>query len=414
MSEIAVSIICLTYNQEKYIRDALDGFLKQQTDFAYEILIHDDVSTDGTVAILKEYQEKYPDRIRLILEEENQYSKGIDITKDIVLPYAKGRYTAICEGDDYWIYEKKLQKQYELMEANPNVSLCYHNALVYNEELDKLTLNIQNHPSGYISDKDVIYASKGWYPTSSIFCRTKELREQPNFKAATGDVALRTYMACRGKLYFMNKAWSIYRDFAGGSWNEKYRNSKRIAAQYIVDTVKYFTEFERYSKRRFTEHIHFAYMAAVRRFFRIYYAKGYTVSQFENGLQELKEESQHEVDHIIDQFHDEYIIRSTDYYEDTVKYKIAPWNTNSRKLYLYGAGAEAVKAIIVLVEYGIRIDGCIVSKKRENEYTLLNYPIYSRKEINFQGEVYVWPCLIDGRNDVLNILREEKSCCIIM
>lgn len=79
MDEIAVSIICITYNQAEYIRDALEGFLIQRTSFAYEILVHDDVSTDGTIDILKEYQKKYPDKIRLLLEEENQYSKGVDI-----------------------------------------------------------------------------------------------------------------------------------------------------------------------------------------------------------------------------------------------------------------------------------------------------------------------------------------------
>lgn len=102
MDRIEVSIICLTYNQEKYIRDTLDGFLIQQTNFNYEILVHDDVSTDGTVEILKEYQQKYPDKIRLILEEENQYSKGVDITKDICFPLVRGKYIAFCEGDDYW------------------------------------------------------------------------------------------------------------------------------------------------------------------------------------------------------------------------------------------------------------------------------------------------------------------------
>lgn len=414
MLEIAVSIICVTYNHEKYIRDALAGFLKQKTNFAYEILIHDDASTDGTIEILKEYKEKYPEIIHLLLEEENQYSKGTYITKNIILPCAKGKYVAFCEGDDYWIYDKKLQKQYELMEANPHISLCYHNALVLQEETDSLKLNIQNHPSGYIKDRDVICASKGWYPTASVFCRTQYLREQPIMKSATGDVALRTYMACRGDLYFINRVWSVYRDFTGGSWNVRYRNNKRIAAQYIVDTVRYFTEFDGYSKGRFTEYFHKAYMAAVRRFFRINYAEGFTVREFEWELQELKEESKHEVDHIIDQFHEEYIIRCTDYYEYTAKYKITSLETKNRKLYLYGAGTEAVKAIIALVEYGIRIDGCMVSKKKEKECTLLNNPIYSIEEISFQEDVYVWPCLIDGREDVLRILKEEKLCRVIM
>ena len=181
MDEIAVSIICITYNQAEYIRDALEGFLIQRTSFAYEILVHDDVSTDGTIDILKEYQKKYPDKIRLLLEEENQYSKGVDILNDICIPQARGKYIACCEGDDYWIYFGKLQAQYDLMETHDEISLCYHNAVQYNEDKDKLTLSVCKHTSGYIKDPDIICPRKGWYPTASIFCRKEDMLKYPDW-----------------------------------------------------------------------------------------------------------------------------------------------------------------------------------------------------------------------------------------
>lgn len=414
MSKIAVSIICLTYNQEQYIKDALDGFLKQKTDFPFEILVHDDASTDGTAEILKDYQKRNPKMIRLILQEENKYSKGIDITKECALPYAKGKYVAICEGDDYWIYERKLQEQYELMETHPEVSACYHNALIYQDKTDMLRLNIQNHPSGYIEDKDVIYASKGWYPTASFFGRRDYMEGQPDIKAATGDLAMRTYMACRGKLYFVNRAWSVYRDFSSHSWNEAYGKDKRIAAKYIVDTVNYFREFDLYSDGRFSEHFYKAYMAAVRRFFRIYYEKGYSVEQFRHGLNELKMMSDHQVDSIIDQFHDEYIIRSCDYYEHTIKHKLQNLEQGKEELYIYGAGVEALKAMASLTDGSLSLKGLIVSRKTEAKNTLLGYPIYSIGEVRFHGKEYVWPCLIDGREDVLKILKETCGCKLII
>lgn len=76
MEKAKVSICCITYNHEKYIRKTLDGFLMQKTNFNYEIIIHDDASTDGTQDIIKEYQNKYPDIFKLIIQTDNQYSKG--------------------------------------------------------------------------------------------------------------------------------------------------------------------------------------------------------------------------------------------------------------------------------------------------------------------------------------------------
>lgn len=101
-SEIQVSIICITYNHENYIEDAIKGFLMQETSFSYEILIHDDASTDHTVQIIQKYVKQYPSLIRPIYQSENQYSKGINILSEYIYPQAKGKYIALCEGDDYW------------------------------------------------------------------------------------------------------------------------------------------------------------------------------------------------------------------------------------------------------------------------------------------------------------------------
>ena len=98
-----VSICCLTFNHEPYIRKALDSFLMQKTTFPFEIVIHDDASTDGTADIIREYQENYPDIVHSLCQEENQYSKGIsNISGVFNFPRAQGKYIAMCEGDDYW------------------------------------------------------------------------------------------------------------------------------------------------------------------------------------------------------------------------------------------------------------------------------------------------------------------------
>ena len=120
-----VSISCITYNHAPYIRQCLDGFIMQKTNFAYEILIHDDASTDSTSDIIREYENKYPDIIKPIYETENQYQKGVPIGSAVWnVPRAQGKYIALCEGDDYWTDPYKLQKQVDYMEQHPEIDLC--------------------------------------------------------------------------------------------------------------------------------------------------------------------------------------------------------------------------------------------------------------------------------------------------
>lgn len=111
-----VSICCITYNHEKYIRGTIEGFLIQKTEFPFEIVIHDDASTDNTAKILKNYAEQYPKLIFPIWQEENQYSRGVKIYPSCVWPKARGKYIALCEGDDHWIDSRKLQNQMNFIE----------------------------------------------------------------------------------------------------------------------------------------------------------------------------------------------------------------------------------------------------------------------------------------------------------
>jgi len=119
--EPLVSICCITYNHENYIRDAIEGFLMQKTSFPIEIIIHDDASTDNTAQIIKEYEDKYPDLFCNIFQNENQWSKGGgSIYARFLYPQARGKYIALCEGDDYWTDPLKLQKKVDFMEVNPD------------------------------------------------------------------------------------------------------------------------------------------------------------------------------------------------------------------------------------------------------------------------------------------------------
>ena len=126
-----VVVRCCTYNQESYIEDALKGIILQKTNFLFYAVVHDDASIDGTADIIRQYAEKYPNIIRPIYEEENQYSKHDGSLKRLMDKACKNaKYVAICEGDDYWVDPLKLQKQVDFLESNPECGMCHTNARI--------------------------------------------------------------------------------------------------------------------------------------------------------------------------------------------------------------------------------------------------------------------------------------------
>lgn len=219
--EVLVSIRCLVYNHEPYLRQCLDGFVMQKTNFAFEAIVHDDASTDKSADIIREYAAKYPDIIKPIYETENQYSKRDGsirrIMNDAINPTAK--YIAICEGDDYWTDPLKLQKQFDFMEANPDYSLCFHPAYVkFENGLQERTLYRKWKETDY-NGLDII---RQWtIPTASVFFRAKfynkkylEIANDRRF--IYGDIVLFEYMSTKGRIKCINGIMSVYRRNAGG------------------------------------------------------------------------------------------------------------------------------------------------------------------------------------------------------
>lgn len=124
-----VSVCCITYNHERYIAECLDSILGQRTTFPFELLIHDDASEDGTAKIVSDYAHRFPNVIRPILQRENQWSRGHNISPEFNFSRARGRYIAICEGDDAWVDPFKLQRQIDFLEANLDYVLCFTDAV---------------------------------------------------------------------------------------------------------------------------------------------------------------------------------------------------------------------------------------------------------------------------------------------
>lgn len=132
-TEPLVSIICPAYNQEAFVAQTLDGFLSQQTNFNFEILIHDDASTDATARIIAQYAERYPTIFRTFYQEVNQYRQGRICAPGLFLK-ARGRYIAYCEADDYWTDPRKLQLQVDFLESHPDYVITYHDAMAFDED----------------------------------------------------------------------------------------------------------------------------------------------------------------------------------------------------------------------------------------------------------------------------------------
>ena len=220
-----VSISCITYNHAPYIRECLEGFLMQKTNFPFEILIHDDASTDGTADIIREYQTKYPDIIKPILQTENQYSKGIrGISAKFNFPRALGKYIALCEGDDFWTDPKKLQIQFDFMEAHPDYSLCMHGRNIlnhfsqqyYKQPFDIFPENGIEFAHNMARGAFVSYTQTLFFRKDSFLQRQKEfIRDCQN--APMGDAQLIFHLALRGNVRYIRKHYATYRIAAGSA-----------------------------------------------------------------------------------------------------------------------------------------------------------------------------------------------------
>lgn len=233
-----VSISCITFNHVSFIRECLDGFLAQKTNFAFEIVVYDDKSTDGTSEILQKYSEKFPEIFAVQIADENQYSKGVrGIAYRFNFPRCRGKYIALCEGDDYWIDPLKLQKQVDFLENNHSYSACVHGAKVWDENEKKFS---NSNYEGIQRDFDLglnrIFKDSGWvYPTCSLLMLKAKVRYPDNLLYFTGgDLILIIFLAAQGKIRFMKEMMGVYRIHSGGV----YQGVEKNLSFYLDNRIK--------------------------------------------------------------------------------------------------------------------------------------------------------------------------------
>lgn len=233
-----VSIVCMVYKHEAYLRQCFDGFVMQKTDFPIEILVNDDCSPDGSAKVIREYEKKYPDLFHCIYQEENQYSKGKMAWWEVLFPMAKGEYIAICEGDDYWIDPYKLQKQVDFMEQHPDYVACFHNARVqYDDHVSLFNALDENHDP---TTEDII--KRHWFiATPTLFFRNV-LHDYPEWRGEVlnGDYLLELLLAREGRFYYMDDVMAVYRQDGMGMSAVLNRNKVDMVDKliYLLERMK--------------------------------------------------------------------------------------------------------------------------------------------------------------------------------
>lgn len=262
MTDIVVSVVCMAYNHEKYIRRCLDGFVNQKTDFAFEVIVHDDCSTDTTQSIIREYEARYPQIIKPIYQQENQYSQSVNVNAKFIVPQVRGRYVAICEGDDYWCDPHKLQRQVDAMEANPGCSMSVHKVREVREDEAPTGVEFPRDPvrPGVLTAREFLEIGQRYsFHTSSYFFRAEYFKEYsldpPAFiwKCDVGDEVYMLFFAQQGDVYYFEETMSCYRRGVNDSWSAKRKKNRTLEAltrhpRMMVDTL---LSFDEYSGGRF-------------------------------------------------------------------------------------------------------------------------------------------------------------------
>ena len=227
-----VSVCCIAYNHERYVAECLDGIFAQKTTFPFEVLVHDDASSDSTQQVIREYEQRFPSLLKPIYNTHNQFSQGRNVNPEFNFTRARGRYLAICEGDDVWVDSAKLQSQVDFLEANPDYSLCFSDAIPVD-----MHGNLLESLRGTRRD----LTAQELQLTASIFtltaCFRNVFQEWPREFANVryGDLAIWSLLGDHGAGKFIADIEpSLYRQHDGGVHSSASRRSQREMA---IETI---------------------------------------------------------------------------------------------------------------------------------------------------------------------------------
>lgn len=357
MNDVLVSINCIAYNHQDYIHDAIEGFLMQITNFKFEVLIHDDASTDNTAKIIKEYQLKYPEIIKPIYQLENQYSMGRK-PSFINLERAKGRYIAYCEGDDYWTDPYKLQKQVDFMEVNREYSMCGHATKVIDVTVNE-EINAFYKKYGQNMELPFSLLIEGLvFQTGTMVIRSKYIKNgYPKFytNSPTGDEALQLWMAHMGKVYYFDDVMSVYRKFTQGSWGVRNYRTELQRIEHGNKLIDMLMEFNNFSNAKHDNVIG-------------------------KRIEHLTRQNQY--------------LKTTPFYKFSNKVldtKIPSYINNFKESenYIFGAGTDGLKLQTYFEKMGINFKGFIDNNSLLNNKIVNGKPVFTLETINRNSNIFI-------------------------
>jgi len=234
-----IHIKTMAYMHEKFIKECLDGILMQKTTFPVQLLIHDDASTDKTADILRECEGKYPGLIKVFYQKENTYTKPDRKERRAEFySWRKGKYEAICEGDDYWTDPLKLQKQIDFLEKNPDYGMCYTKTLIYLQEYKKFDKK-RNLGRYFDTLEDLLTMQRVQIPTMTICTRMdlllryyEEMQPYTGGWKVIGDFPLFFWFKINSKIHFIDEFTGVYRIVPGSACHKT----------TYEDSIKFFDE----------------------------------------------------------------------------------------------------------------------------------------------------------------------------
>ena len=252
-NDIMVTIRCITFNHARYIRQCLDGFLMQKTNFKYEILIHDDASTDGTKEIIEEYASRFPEIVVPLYESENQYSKfgHLMVVRKLMDSHIRGKYTALCEGDDFWTDENKLQKQVDFLESHPQHSMCFHQTMRHFQDSDcpdeVYYANLEDRDYSGLEMYETCRPAEASVVMRSDIHKSDVYLQFVKAELSFGDLPIFLTCAHCGLVHAMTDVMAVYRKHSTGLSTIFDTNNKKVL-RFADDNLKLYKIFGRQYK----------------------------------------------------------------------------------------------------------------------------------------------------------------------
>ena len=257
-TEILVSVLVTTYNHKNYIRQCLDSMIAQRTDFEYEIIVRDDASTDGTSDIVREYADKFPGKVVPYILEENYFSKGMtNVSFAKMFGMSRGKYIAICEGDDFWTDPEKLQVQTDFLEAHPDYSLCV--TASHYADADGQLKQGKVFRNGTVSRELTIEEIlRGWTAaTNTVVYRKACLVEDVVIPflgtCVNEDFARMVYLALKGKVWYMDRLTGAYRVGNPGSFSDDTHKRPEVYKARTLEYAAMLDRIDAYTEGKYTD-----------------------------------------------------------------------------------------------------------------------------------------------------------------